>query len=271
MTSKEYCAELDRNVEVFKQTYKASLNKFKSYTEKMILNTDVYEDAANISIDVINKDMRIRFVNSGTVNAAYKIKIDNSNKRVAMLNFADAKRPGGWVTDGAPTQEENICRCTNTYVGLIQDKCWEQYYSVNDVYHTDAHLNEAYTDALIYLPDVVIFKDDSDYSCVKPVFVDVITSPAPCGVVKTVRRVLTHRIEGIIKSAYVHEVTDIVLGAWGCGAFGQNPKVVAESFAEVLLKYPIFDSVVFAIKDTPGIETSNARSFENAFLHRYKV
>lgn len=274
----DYHKMLWNNTQVFLDTYHLSLSKYADSTQKMIDGIDIYNDAADIEINpVVNDDMAIQFVSNGTVNTAHYIKQYYPDYRVAMLNFADAKRPGGWVNDGAPTQEENMCRCTNLYVGLTQQKCADKYYSVNDVYHTDEHFDEAYTDALIYLPNVSIFKNDVDYHAVPVVDVDVITSPAPCGRVKNVRSILEHRIEGIIKSAYAHGVNALVLGAWGCGAFGQNPRMVASCFARVLSRYKVFDAVVFAIKDTPGTASNEhgqahysiADDFEGVFFSEY--
>ena len=208
-------------------------------------------------------DSKISIINSGTVSAAYKIKKDNFKAHVAMLNFADAKRPGGWVLDGAPTQEENMCRCTNLYESLITDKCDLQYYKVNNVNdNANEHDTEAYTDTVIYSPGVAIFKDDVKYEKVSPKFVDVITCPAPCGPVNNVYDVLVRRIRKMLMIAVDNGVTDIVFGAWGCGAFGQNPKVVARAFADVLTECPVIKNVVFAIKETPGCkESSTIKTF----------
>ena len=62
--------------------------------------------------------------------------------------------------------------------------------------------------------------------------------------------VLYSRTEQIIKSAILNKADNIVLGAWGCGAFGQNPFMISKVFKDVLRQYPAFDNVIFAIRCT---------------------
>jgi uncharacterized protein (TIGR02452 family) len=40
-----------------------------------------------------------------------------------------------------------------------------------------------------------------------------------------------------------------LLGAWGCGVFGNDPATVAEAFGNALKACPWFDEVVFAALD----------------------
>lgn len=261
---KEYCDMLQSNVDVFRDTRFQSQHCFKYETEQMINDTEIYRAEWNYIFredDFVGSNISV--INSGTVNAAYKIKKNNFNAHVAMLNFADAKRPGGWIIDGAPTQEENMCRCTNLYESLITDKCDLQYYKVNNVNNNaNKHDTEAYTDTIIYSPGVMIFKKDDTYEKISPKFVDVITCPAPCGPVDNAYDVIANRIRKMLMVAFYNGVTDIVFGAWGCGAFGQKPKVVAKAFADVLAEYPVIKNVVFAIKETPGYkESSTIKTF----------
>lgn len=244
------------NLDVFYDTRSKSVNEFNKDTNELLKNTFVYNDARDLVYSdemVYNGDMEISVINGGTVSTAYSIKKNHGGK-VAMLNFADALVPGGLVLDGASTQEENICRCTNLYESLIQKKCKEQYYDVNKQFGSGQvkYRVEKYTNALIYSENVTIFKDDVTYKDIPPQYVDVITSPSPFGVFPGVDKVLKYRIEGIIKVAYVHGIEHIVLGAWGCGAFMQNPKTVSRCFKEVLAKFPVFKSVTFAIRPTVG-------------------
>lgn len=258
------------NCDVFKDTRNKSNTIYSEDTDKLLENTLVYSDANEILTDdvVINNDMKIKVIHGGTVSTAYELKKDNNH--VAILNFADAKRPGGWVIEGAPTQEENICRCTNLYETLIQPRCLIDYYQFNKdngIADAEQHYDEAYTNAMIYAKDVAIFKDDVNYDDIPVKHVDVITSPAPCGVVDNVEMILKDRMRGIIKAAYFNNVTHIILGAWGCGAFGQSPRIVARCFAEVLKELPVFDTVIFAIRCTVGLEYKDVtfKVFEKQF------
>lgn len=244
------------NAEIFMDTRKKSNTIYLQDTKNLLEHTEVYEDACE-DIDysnlVVVPNTDITVVHGGTVSTAYSIKDKNPSCRVAMLDFADAKRPGGWVIEGAQTQEENMCRCTNLYETLVQEKCIKNYYEFNmecGIPDSENHYNEPYTDALIYAENVAIFKDDETYKSIPVRYVDVIVSPAPCGKCDALEDILMYRMEGILQVAYKHGVTHLVLGAWGCGAFMQSPKVVASCFARVLKKFPVFESVVFAIRPT---------------------
>lgn len=255
-----YYNMLDRNAEIFEETRQFSTGQFRVFTNQLKKSTFVYADPTTYFDDsqCVHKEvMEVSFVNAGTINTAYRLK--DVTKRVALLNFADAKRPGGWVIEGAPTQEENICRCTNLYEALILPACKECYYDVNTLYsgNPNVHIDEPYTDALIYSENVLIFRDDQTYELKPYKKVDVITSPAPCGAIDNVEEILIYRMRGIVKAAYSHGVNYLVLGAWGCGAFGQDPEVVAMCFRKVLEEYPVFDKVVFAIKATEGLVSNN--------------
>jgi uncharacterized protein (TIGR02452 family) len=193
----------------------------------------------------------ISFISSDTITAAYHTSRNNrNNHRVAILNFADALEPGGLVFYGATTQEEDICRCTNLYPCLTKDICKEQYYDYNAKYCeiTDSAI---YTDALIYSKDVRILRDSHTYAeLTDAIYIDVITCPAPaCSVSESV---LIQRIRGILRAACYNQVDDIILGAWGCGAFRQNPEVVGACFGEELRKVNYFRRVIFAIKPNRG-------------------
>ena len=262
------------NAKVFMDTRNKSQTLYSHDTNLLLANTQVYSDP-DLEIsdsDIIRcNNMDISVVFGGTVSTAYAIK--NDGCRVAMLDFADAKRPGGWVVEGAQTQEENMCRCTNLYETLVQKKCLNEYYDFNlehGVPDAENHYDEPYTDALIYAENVAIFKDDSTYKDIPIKYVDVIVSPAPCGKCDNLRELLLHRMRGIVKSAYMHKVTHLVLGAWGCGAFLQKPRDVANCFAVVLKEFPVFESVIFAIRPTVSRNNKVVRdktfvAFDTAF------
>ena len=276
MTKYEYYKMLTDNIKEFNNTRDLANTEFLADTNRIKESVQIYDDANKEviinSVFAFNPDMKIKVVSSGTVNAAYYYK--RGVNSVAMLNFADAKKPGGWPEDGAPTQEENMCRTTNMFEALILDECMQKYYLKNNKKQTVDHIDEAYSDTIIYLRDVVILKDDVTYERVNPKCVDVIVCPAPCGNLKNVEAVLIPRMRALVKAAYDNGVTDLILGAWGCGAFGQKPKVVAKCFAKVLKELPLFDSVIFAFKQTiEGLEEKDSTKniFKNELEKKFTV
>ena len=181
--------------------------------------------------------------------------------RVAVLNFASASHPGGGVTTGAGAQEECLCRCSTLYSCLTDQKMWELFYEPHRRNRTALH-----TDDCIYTPGVTVFKTDvsapellgeTDWYNV-----DVITCAAPnlrYGDVsitdEALKQLHIKRLRRILDIAILNKVENIVLGAFGCGAFMNDPKVVAELFKAWIDAHPgQFEKVVFAIAGGPSLD-----------------
>ena len=254
-------------VEVFEQTRNLSNTQFKEATELVKQQTFVYEELKKYKKE--KKGTAVEFISGGTVETGYNSADEH---RTAVLNFADAITPGGLVLVGGTTQEENICRCTNLYESITTGRC------VTDYYRANAKTNGGiYLDNIIYSADVLVFRDDTDYSLIEPKYFDVITCPAPSQYIRnehTAMKIYTRRIRNIITSAILNDAECLVLGAWGCGAFGQDPALISRAFVDVLNEYSgAFKRVVFAIRPTPGLVRSNTSTTNvllKEFNNRYK-
>ena len=220
----------------------------------------------------------IRVTKHKTFEAAMLLHREHKDWRIAVLNFASATAPGGGVTKGSSAQEESLCRCSTLYPALTSNALWDAYYSVNR-----AARNPLYTDALIYTPNVTICKTDvqfperleqSDWT-----EVDVITCAAPnlrqrpgnmynhddseAVVISPDELLALHknRARHILTVAASKGVDAIVLGAFGCGAFQNDPTVVAEAYKDVLEEMKSYFSLIeFAIYCRPR-ETANYDAF----------
>lgn len=203
------------------------------------------------------------------------------HKDVAILNFASARHPGGGFLHGAKAQEEDLCRVSGLYICLSTDQLDEQYYGLNQ----DCG-SSLYTDAMIYTPKVPFFRDDKYNWLDEPFKMSVVTCPAPnlnrshgkVGALKPsgiedneevteaeVEEIFRRRIGRVLSAMVIFGHKNIVLGAWGCGVFGNNPKIVAKVFKEVLETEKFkkcFDLVVFAI---PNQDSVNYRAFVEVF------
>ena len=252
-------------VEVFKDTHRKYLTDYVEDTHELITSgTYVYDEPiSDFHImphrKMPNKDMIVGVVSGGTVEIGHTLI--HPDKRTAILNFADALKPGGLLLVGATTQEENICRCSNLYASLTSEDA-KKYYNDNRAYKSFV-----YTDDVIYSRDVAFFKDDKEYEDVDKYYMDVITCPAPSVHLddSIEESVIYNRVEKIIKVAALNKVDNLVLGAWGCGAFSQNPEVVSKAFAEAVKKYPAFDCVIYAVRVTTEnpMDDANYRAFWN--------
>ena len=191
------------------------------------------------------------------------------NGHLACLNFASAKNPGGGFLNGSLAQEEALCCASALYPCLLEAP---KYYERNR-----ANRSALYLDMAIYSPRVPFFRDDQGVLLTKPVIASVITAPAPnAGAIATneptnlqyVEPTLKRRAELVLAIADAHEVDVLVLGAWGCGVFRNDPGAVARVFAELLTasgKFAgCFREVVFAVFDRSEGETTY-RAFSDQF------
>ncbi len=188
--------------------------------------------------------------------------------KVAILNFANNHSIGG-SPYSANAQEEQLCRKTTLYRCLEGMK--ESYYEAHISSYRKGELDDIGNDDLIYTPGVVVFKEDTNKQYLleeKDWFkVDVITSAAP----QRHRgqdidiEVYHSRIAKILSIAKANNVETLILGAWGCGAFHNDPYIVAQAFKDMLKKYH-FNKVVFAIIDRVDGPDSNYEIFKKVLL-----
>ncbi|MBL7975121.1 MAG: TIGR02452 family protein, partial [Candidatus Kapabacteria bacterium] len=165
---------------------------------------------------------------------------------------ASAKNPGGGFLNGANAQEESLCRASSLYASIVSQT---EYYTANKECGTCL-----YTNHIIYSPDVVVFRNNFGELLEVPFGVSVITSPAVnAGVVQSrephnisqIEPTMKTRIESVLAVAAQHKHTTLVLGAWGCGVFQNNPTTVALLFNESIQNEfkGVFNKIVFAVYD----------------------
>lgn len=182
-----------------------------------------------------------------------------------VMNFANAHVPGGGFLLGAKAQEEALCRCSTLYASITSEKAKEMYR------YNNSHLSAVESDYMLLSPDVCVFRNDELSPLPEPFLAAVITAPAPNRrgaamliTEKKAREVFRRRIRIIFCAAAEYGYKDLVLGAWGCGAFGNSPDMVAEVFRELLIdenyvKY--FDNICFAVYGSE--DSKNYKAFCN--------
>lgn len=215
---------------------------------------------------IFPKSPRIEITDETTTAAGRRIVQDEEVERVCVLNFASAKNPGGGFLRGTKAQEEDLARASALYECLITQPV---YYQEN----REAG-GQIYLDHMIYSPDVPFFRDDRLELLDRPFMLSVITAPAPNAgeVLKrnpsaepVLRECLYERARRVLKVAAYHRHHTLVLGAWGCGVFRNDPREVADAFAEALdRRRGHFLRVVFAIYEPKG-PGNNTRAFRERF------
>lgn len=271
----------DENVTVFKDTERLCKTNPKlsesvkkaTASQKLILEGDTLADQKK---DIYEDPAKVVVSKKRTYEAAAGYK----GQHVAVHNFASASNPGGGVVNGASAQEECLCRCSGLYFNLNTRAMWDGFYQP----HRDAH-DPIHNDDIIYTPGVTVFKTDTAMPELMPESdwydVDVITCAAPNlrnqpsnknntgdGNKQTVMKdkdlLALHekRLRRILEVALSEGCDTIILGAFGCGAFQNNPEVVAQANRNVIKDYlHAFKNIEFAVYCSPR-DDRNFKIFE---------
>ena len=208
-------------------------------------------------------------VSSETTQAsAHRLVVKEGVSDLVLLNFASARNVGGGFLNGAKAQEEDLARCSGLYPCLLTQP---QYYEANR-----RQSSLLYTDHIIYSPKVPWFRINSHDAPDQLFLASVITAPAPNagqflrqkqGNPSDLGKCLKRRCGMILAVANENNHRNLLLGAWGCGAFSNNPDMVADAFAYWLESdfSDAFDRVVFAVYENSGYG-SKLKTFRNRFL-----
>jgi uncharacterized protein (TIGR02452 family) len=228
--------------------------KYRDFLEPSFEGSILYKDIPEVNGVGCSPDLI--FSDETTLVAAKKSGIDN----ICVLNFASATTPGGGVMYGAAAQEESICRSSTLMPCLFKH---EEFYLENKKHQP------LYLDWAIYTPNVAVIKDEFTGELYdKPFKISVVTSPAPClRDVDTsdinLDEIYERRIHQILSIMEFHGHENIVLGAWGCGAFRNDPEKVSAAFVKCLISGNYsFRKVYFPIFGN----ANNLKVFKDSFI-----
>jgi len=204
--------------------------------------------------------------NETTAAAGRRLVASEGLAGVAALNFASARHPGGGFLGGAKAQEEDLARCSALYACLEPSRT---YYDANR-----RSVSLIYTDHIVWSPGVPFFRDQRLDLLEQPFLLSIITAPAPNageeirrepGARGEIHAALGRRARLVLAAAVRSGHRTLVLGAWGCGVFRNDPDPVAAAFDEALdVARGAFDRVVFAVRERGG-EGPNLRAFKKRF------
>lgn len=264
----------EENVAVFQDTERLCRNNLKlkasiiksTTKQKLLLEEDI--------IPPINKNIYTEQAHLVvSKRRSYEAALQYRGQKVCVHNFASASNPGGGVVRGAGAQEECLCRCSSLYFCLNTQEMWDGFY----IPHRYSR-NPIHNDDIIYTPGVTVFKTDTANPELMPerdwYEVNVITCAAPNlrprpsnaynsgdGTVAskiTDRELLAlheKRLRRILGVAVMEENEVVILGAFGCGAFLNNPEVVAQAAKNVIPEYLCaFKNIEFAVYCSPRDE-----------------
>ncbi len=209
----------------------------------------------------------IEVVNETTLAGVARV-LSTGGGPVAALNFASARNPGGGFRNGSQAQEESLARSSALYASLLRAGAYYERHRASP--------SCLYSDAMILSPGCPIFRDDDGRLLEEPRRAAFITSAAPnAGAIgdnrpqelRQIPEVFRRRSEYVLAMAASRGYKQLVLGAWGCGVFRNDPGMVAKSFAAHLQGGAwtgYFDRVVFSVLD-PSQAMETFLAFRRAF------
>lgn len=194
---------------------------------------------------VTNANGSITVKNIDCIEAARQLSLKG---KTCMLNMASYKKPGGGVRSGAMAQEEELSRCSNLVFGL------------------NPHFYPLGLNSYLYTENVTFFKDRY-YQIVDSFDCDIITIAAVnlnhnIGT-KEYHDLTDEKIKSMIYEPYLHGCHNLVLSAFGCGVFRNDPEYISIVFDRyVPLMKSLYDNVVFAILNDHNSVANNYSIFE---------
>lgn len=216
----------------------------------VLYSPEQLSEMAEAAIPDTNFETQFETWKCSSLKAILQLAEEENQEKIMCLNFASAKNPGGGFINGAEAQEESLARTSGLYESLLQ--AWD-YYTIHRAMESCF-----YTDNMIYSPKVPVFRKDKGELLPKPVLCNFITSPAVnAGVVKRqepqrekeILGAMDIRTDKMLSLALHRGNETLILGAWGCGVFKNDPKDIAGLFKKYLQgKYKNkFKRVVFAV------------------------
>jgi uncharacterized protein (TIGR02452 family) len=221
----------------------------KGINDTKIYSVNELEELRNTIELENNFETRIEVSNEDVVSSIHRLK-EEIGGEIMCLNFASAKNAGGGFINGAIAQEEALAISSSLYGSqTITNGYYDLHRSIKSC---------VYTDTMIYSPNTMFFRDVNGKLLVKPNACNIITSAAvntgivkqrEPKVIKSLPELMERRIDKLFALALQNKNETLILGAWGCGVFQNDPKLIAELFAKQLNgKYKNqFKHVEFAI------------------------
>lgn len=237
----------DQNIEIYKDTLLKATQYPIAVTKKYTFGSVQYHLKHQLIMDTANCEIVV--INSDSVT---QMMVESEN-HVAILNMASRKRPGGGVAKGSRAQEESLFRCSNLGLSISNE-----HYPLKD-------------DELLYTTGATFFKDFYYNDTPDAYVCDVITCAAINlngldEVPSNYEELTRNKVAAIFDVALYNGADTLILGAWGCGVFKNDPAFIAQLFKEAAIaRKKNFLKVIFAIINDHNSVANNYSIFEKTF------
>lgn len=220
----------------------ANENKQIVINKKYAIGTaEVIDDSRHSEIEIVLNDRGpshhgtwVNVNDYSTIQTTIECHENDETKKICILNFADALKPGGGYLNGRSPQEETLCRQTLLYPTLTNKNSWKLYSD-----NRSNKQNAIDHDTMIYSKDVYVIRDDSYELIDHPFQINIISSAAVDnrkGNIENSQKIMERRIRKIIKLAAYEENDILILGAFGCGIFKNDPKDISKIYRKILIE-----------------------------------
>lgn len=193
------------------------------------------------------------------------------------LNFANGETAGGGYKNGSTAQEEDLCRRIPSLYSSLLQATQDGMYPFGPPTCISQDQSEKYADVL-FTSNLVIARDGEETGfrelpTKNQARVSLVSAAAPN--IKFRKEISSpDLIFKTIQSIFIApqvidpQVNTLVLGAWGCGAFGGDPAQISELFVRALIQDnlgQLYREVHFAIPRT----SPSDKNYE-VFLDHFK-
>lgn len=244
---------------------------FKKYAKDSISEIAIFdENYANGFCPAIGADVntQISVKNIDSVTAIFDQTKDIS--KIAVLDFASFKEPGGKFIEGSKAQEECLCHASNLYNILSSKAIMNDYYNKNT-----GNTYELYKNKMIIIQKIIYLSPDKIKYPFNRFATTIVCAAPNVKAAKNYFHVEDHVCEKAIydRISYMlrvvsnnENISTLILGAFGCGVFGNDPILVAKCFKYVIeTELPHrFKNIVFAIPGNPNTD-ANYLAFKQIF------
>ena len=232
---------------------------------------DVFQDTLEISKNLPNRSQTTRHTTQEIIGPYLSVFENNiivepldtvsaiqkwsQVGRVCALNMASYKRPGGGVENGARAQEECLFRCSNLFDVVSKD-----FYPLGDY-------------ECLYTQRALFFKD-KDYIQIEPIQCDVITLAAinlndkakydPVQNLYNYENLTREKIRLMLSVPQSWGAQYLILGAWGCGVFKNDPEKIAQYFKDAIIGEgygSLYKKIIFAVINDHNSVANNYQIF----------
>lgn len=223
------------------RSYRIESKDIKLDEKRFNKKTIVYQNFTPQSVP-LNKTpsykTNIYLYDGDSFDAALWVKSQKKSQPV-VLDFASDTNPGGGCQSNQQgTQEESLCRRSSLFTSLKSSK-----YPIPSL-------------GCIYVPEVVVFRDKNMKLLHEPFWVSVVaaslrsmSSSSDGKISGKEEMIVVNKISIVMQAALLNKHRCLVLGAWGCGAFGNSASEIARLFQKTINTNfnGMFEHIVFAI------------------------